>query len=626
MAAWLAPVRLSTTAAISETLGTPDTPTAVDGAPVVEGDRILLKDQIDPTHNGVWVAGDPGVETMTRALDVLERESVVRVVEGLANARTEWSLRAPEEVDVPNTEIYFERDVTTHAFDTIEAMKTFPATGGLQVDDVGNLAGFYAPGDGGGGAFTYVGPADFARIVSADVVEVDVDSIANSVGPLGTVTITTVADHGLYPGAFPAGIPHLPAAVYLDGDLTYGIFDHPLVGPVSVIPTSTTTLDLVGLVYNVVLGGGGATVKYVKVTTAAAHGRSPGERMSVAGVDPAGGAFDINGAHFACGVIEQPYVGSLQDPPVDVTLPLPTTAGTYVPQPAAVLGNEATIVTTADAAGVARGVWQRDVVSPANPRWWGAKLDADQDDLPFLQSMQASLPEKGGRIAWPEGVAWLSDTFVVSKSLSLEGAGGTQALLSGIEVAPVRTAITVVQSNCAISNLEIRSRIPFNTQLYVESGLSAGFEQGPAAERIRKGDCYVIQDAPDPGETEIYFRALNAGTFAGEPAVWAMMAVGDIATENDVTWVAEPFPVLRENDTEYAVGDRIWVPDDRELELPLPEIDGASYTRVIRNKCSMNGKTISIKTDGGTQVDLTTTGTLIIGVEPAGVYPITALL
>ncbi len=64
---------------------------SVDGVILVNGDRILVKDSVDPIYNGIWVVGDDGV---TNAIDLLPgveiENSVVFVSDGIVNRTTGW--------------------------------------------------------------------------------------------------------------------------------------------------------------------------------------------------------------------------------------------------------------------------------------------------------------------------------------------------------------------------------------------------------------------------------------------------------------------------------------------------------------------------------------------------------
>lgn len=84
-------VRAASTAAV--TLAGLDAGQVLDGVTLVEGDRVLLKNQADPVANGVYVIKADTVAP-TRATDYpvgyKSDGSVVKVTEGTANARTAW--------------------------------------------------------------------------------------------------------------------------------------------------------------------------------------------------------------------------------------------------------------------------------------------------------------------------------------------------------------------------------------------------------------------------------------------------------------------------------------------------------------------------------------------------------
>ena len=103
-----------------------------------------------------------------------------------------------------------------------------------------------------------------------------------------------------------------------------------------------------------------------------------------------------------------------------------------------------------------------------DPRNWGAKFDGITDDLSALQAMHADLPSAGATINWPFGMAWLSDTWHISKPVHLIGLGGNGEEYSGIQCPAGRTAMTIDHNHAGItttgeqhiiSQLDLRSKI-----------------------------------------------------------------------------------------------------------------------------------------------------------------------
>lgn len=196
------------------------------------------------------------------------------------------------------------------------------------------------------------------------------------------------------------------------------------------------------------------------------------------------------------------------------------------------------------------------MIEPANPRWWGAKLDRQADDLPALDAMMASLPMFGGRIYWPNGVAWISDTWEITRSVSLVGEGGAVSVESGLEVAPGKPALVVSAGGTWIGHLDLTSRILFNDQVHGPTGYGVGQIMFAVGAPVRAGDCYV-----DGVNDDVFYRAQNAGTFGAVAPAWAAV-IGDVLTDNGITWVTEAFPLLRQANQLYAEGERIFALDD----------------------------------------------------------------
>ena len=89
--------------------------TEIDGVTLVEGDRILVKDQIDKTQNGVYVFND-GV-TFTRSEDCSEKQilmnnTIIPVSEGTVNADTKYVLTSDGTLTIGTSNLIFVRDIT----------------------------------------------------------------------------------------------------------------------------------------------------------------------------------------------------------------------------------------------------------------------------------------------------------------------------------------------------------------------------------------------------------------------------------------------------------------------------------------------------------------------------------
>lgn len=85
--------RVKAASTANVTIGTLDAGQVLDGVTLVQGDRVLLKDQTTGSQNGIYVINADG-NAATRATDYpagyKAQGSVVKVTAGTANARTGW--------------------------------------------------------------------------------------------------------------------------------------------------------------------------------------------------------------------------------------------------------------------------------------------------------------------------------------------------------------------------------------------------------------------------------------------------------------------------------------------------------------------------------------------------------
>lgn len=112
-------VRVATVGELTGTYSTGvltlDTPVAeIDGITLVENDRILVKDQLDATVNGIYVIDDTG-SVLTRSDDFLENSILmnntrVAVAEGTINADTVWNVVSDGVLTVGTSSILFTKD------------------------------------------------------------------------------------------------------------------------------------------------------------------------------------------------------------------------------------------------------------------------------------------------------------------------------------------------------------------------------------------------------------------------------------------------------------------------------------------------------------------------------------
>jgi hypothetical protein len=114
---FLIPVRAATTGDI--TLSGEQT---IDGIAIVEGDRVLVKDQIDGAENGVYVAASAGWSRATDFDDTAEvvNGALVPVLEGDTQAESEWLLMTPDPIVVGTTPLEWQifRDLSAYVTET----------------------------------------------------------------------------------------------------------------------------------------------------------------------------------------------------------------------------------------------------------------------------------------------------------------------------------------------------------------------------------------------------------------------------------------------------------------------------------------------------------------------------
>lgn len=419
MTAWLESVRLATTGNLADNGGAPPrplTPATLDGMTVLVGNEILVKDQSDPTQNGTWTATSPAGTAMTRRETSFVPEATVRVSEGDKNSHTQWALKAPASAITVGTDPlpFLRQDTTRYTFDSLSAMKSFvtalPPSAVSATNATAVTAGYAVPGDDGGDEFAFIGAADAVSVTSAVPVSVSITAVSTA----GTVvSITTSASHGL--GDL--------SSVHIEGTLT-----NVPSGPYLVKSTGLTTFDLVQGISGAAIGGGGA-VHYVSITTAAAHGRVPGQAVVVSGVVASGGAVPINESVPLGGVIDD----------TTISMPILTTGGTYTPGTNAVVGDDAILFPATDDAGTLGGVWKRINVTVLNVKAFGAisydteaEARAGVDSSAAFQAAFDALGElgnttggasRGGELVIPLGFYYITSPLFVRRTGHIRGVG-----------------------------------------------------------------------------------------------------------------------------------------------------------------------------------------------------------
>lgn len=414
MTAWLPSVRLATTASLTpDAFGSPRTPATLDGVTVVVGDHILVKDQTNPIQNGTWVATSPPTTAMTRRADTFEPESTVRVSEGDRNRHTQWTLRAPAgAISVGADPLrWLRQDVKNYSFETLAALKDLTTA----LDNAtASLAGYYAPGDDGGGDFSFIGAPPEVSVTAAAAHSVALTAVSVVDG---TATFTTSAAHGF--------VTAQSVFVTDAGDAT---------GAWVITVADATHFSVNGTVASAALGGA-ARVSYVSL--AVSHDRPPGgQRLAVSGVVASGGAAEIN---------QTWNLGAVYDA-TTLSLPVATSGGTYTPGACAVVGDDALRVTATDASGAVGGIWKRTITAPMSVRWFGAVGDGAVDDLAAIRAAVVAaktLPGAGDSIGsfvagsvlrLPPGVYRCAGQLVIDGSVVLQGTNGSGNTSSSVLV------------------------------------------------------------------------------------------------------------------------------------------------------------------------------------------------
>lgn len=243
-----------------------------------------------------------------------------------------------------------------------------------------------------------------------------------------------------------------------------------------------------------------------------------------------------------------------------------------------------------DPAGGTNEIWIRPTPPGVfNPREYGAKFDGLHDDLPALNALMAAIAPEGGRIHWPPGVAWISDTWKITKPVIVEGGGGNGFGHSGLEVAPGRSCLYIDKSDGAgnsasyhrVSHLDLKSKLLIHP---TANGATLGYavRTWSAAQPARKGDIFVASGGASPTKC---FRVTatgmadpnDANTTGVEPA-WNTTVGGTTlatGTGGSITLTCEKLMAVHATSTAYAIGDRVWAPNDHRYLFEC-EVAGTS--------------------------------------------------
>jgi hypothetical protein len=408
MTVWKEPADVATTKDLGAGPVFPAFPHEIDGVTLRVGNRVLVKDQLTATENGYYkvVAGVP--PTLMATDDTIEAEDVIRVCQGDRNAHTAWAL-----INATHR-LFVRQDVKHYSLKSIDPLKHL-----WQVlpDATATVASYAEPGDEGGGDFTFIGVPESARVMSAIPVSKPISAVTDVDG---LVTITAVA-HSL-------GKPHNLTTTYISG--VTGLADKAYSITVVNLDTFTINARISG-----VSNAAGAKVQYVKLVTAAAHGRVTGQHISVGGVvlsDGAGGIVPLGDAGDIRGVTD--LSGVIDDTSISIPIPIATTGGPYTPGSHAVIGDDGLTVPATDPKGSFGGLWQRLRGDHFDVRWFGAKGDwkglpgKDTDALSSFEACLAAAKAASGNSHVKivvDGHYYLSNTLHVRQTVTIEGSGNS---------------------------------------------------------------------------------------------------------------------------------------------------------------------------------------------------------
>jgi hypothetical protein len=414
---WKDSVRVATASHIPDLTAV----TLIDGVSVGTGDRILVKDQTNPIRNGIYEAraNAQGRFRLTRADDMRRglatpdtSQATVRVSAGNQNAGTQWRLRAPGAIKVGTTSLPWIHENRNYSVESIAALK---ALVGAPIGSTASVAGYATAGDNGGGAFSFVRVPKSSRVTRAELISITI--IDRKSSPAG-VAFTTDREHGFDVGQ----------SVYLSdvGSAT---------GARIITGKSPTTFSVQEITTAAL--GANAHASCVKLEMEENHGRPPGsQRVAVSGVV---GSTEANGP-------QPPNLSKIWDrsgvsgsDPKTLTLPveLPVLGlerWRYTPGPAAVVGDDALLVTATDAKGNGGGLWKRTITTPFHVAWWGALGDPDThiDDGPAINAAinaakrfrdydPSRRRHSGSTVRLGPGVYSCASKILIDGAVSLEG-------------------------------------------------------------------------------------------------------------------------------------------------------------------------------------------------------------
>jgi hypothetical protein len=541
MTTWKDAVRLATTQNITN-LASP--PATVDGVTLAANDRVLVKDQTTPTQNGIYVLSSGA---LIRSADTLEFEAVVRVSDGAINAHTEWALVTQGGITVGATPLSFGRLMSLPNVATVADLKSLFGT--FTTGSVAEVAGYAAPGDGGGGTFTFDEPVITGALASTATV--------NGASPASPIVITTSAAHPFVDGQ----------AVFVQGVAGNTAAN----GSWRIANATLTTFELVGSKGNGLYVSGGGAASSVTVTTSTAHGLLAGGRAVIERVTGTGG-FSINGTWSP--------IGSTS--PTTVTVPA-STSGSYMSGGS--LGDGGMSVPSTAVNG--RWLRRRDTEA-INPKWYGCPMNGLDDDYPGFRALLDSLPGYPNHVSTtiqlPPGRMWLSRSLRVNRPIALKGSGPVNRSPAGttIEFAPGHGFVvddyrTDPWGNSgggsSFENFHLRSR-----QLTISNPVFGGLYTDTTR---RPNTAYSLgylaipyNANPTRANTPKLFGVTTAGSTAGTPSAgtdptgFAAASIGTAVPDGSVVWTCEALPrdyssyatpgVPASGPKSYAVGDRVF--------------------------------------------------------------------
>jgi phage tail sheath protein FI len=209
----------------------------IDGIAVRKGDRVLVKDQANAAHNGIYTLTTAGAAAvnyvLTRATDFdkpadIVADAIVSVEQGASNAKKQFVVKAGKTIEIGKTEITFDANAPANpsaasasasmpqrtdyaawyfpwikVFDPATKLQTPKGDGTVGVPPSGHLAGIYARVDAGRGV--HKAPANEAMLGALDVTQAISKAEQDGLNPKGVNCIRVLSGNVVVWGARTVG-------------------------------------------------------------------------------------------------------------------------------------------------------------------------------------------------------------------------------------------------------------------------------------------------------------------------------------------------------------------------------------------------------------------------------------